>query len=288
MAEKYHSTLISTAALDAVPGDADLVVVDCRFDLKNPANGRLAYEQGHIPGAVYAHLDDDLAAPVSAATGRHPLPSPDVFAATLRGLGVNRASQVVAYDDAGGGLAARLWWMLRWMGHSRVAVLDGGYAAWCAAGLPSSQDEAAVTAGDFSGQADHSLEITTAEVVAALAGPTPFSLVDARDQRRFRGEVEPIDPVAGHVPGALNLAFDRNLGENGRWLDRDAVAGNWASIERFDPDSAWAVMCGSGVTACHLALAAEVAGLAPPRLYVGSWSEWIRDPERPVKALSGP
>ena len=287
MAQNDHSTLISVRELVSRLDDTDLTVIDCRFDLKNPDKGAEFYSAGHIPGAVYAHLDNDLAAPVTADTGRHPMPAPTDFEQTLRRLGVHRHSQVVAYDDAGGGLAARLWWMLRWMGHQRVAVLDGGYAAWQAAGLPVSEEPVAVTPGDFAGEPDHSRVITTAEVIDALAADSAFALVDARDARRFRGEIEPIDPVAGHIPGALNLPFDQNLGDGGRWRGRESVARAWQSLDGFDAGAPWAVMCGSGVTACHLALAAEIAGLAPPRLYAGSWSEWIRDPARPVGTTRG-
>ena len=273
--------LISVADLAALLEMDGARVVDCRFSLLEPDQGRVDYATGHVPGAVYAHLDDDLAAPVSSASGRHPLPSADDFVATLRRWGISNDTQVVVYDDASGGLAARLWWMLRWLGHSRVALLDGGFAAWREADMPISADVPDPAPGSFAGEADDGMTIEVGELEQRLAADGSFLLVDARDAARFRGEVEPIDTVAGHVPGSRNLPFSDNLDSTGRLLTAEALAAGWERLPAGGVRE-WAVMCGSGVTACHLALSAVVAGLPEPRLYAGSWSEWIRDPTRPV------
>lgn len=275
------TTLIDVASLAARLAEPGLVVVDCRFDLLDPARGRQDYRAGHIPGAVYAHLDDDLAAPVTAETGRHPLPEVDDFAATLRRLGVSADSQVVAYDGGPGGIAARLWWMLRWLGHDAVAVLDGGFAAWQAAGGVLRSGEESRSSGDFRPRPQPGRVLTTAELAAAVGSEAMPRLVDAREAARYRGDSEPIDSVAGHVPGAVNFPFADNLREDGLWRSPAQLRAAWRSALGGEPEAGWAVMCGSGVTACHLALSAARAGLPPPRLYAGSWSEWIRDRARP-------
>lgn len=267
-------------------------VVDCRFELTSPGKGRADYLAGHIPGAVYADLDRDLAAPVTAGSGRHPLPDADTFARTLGRLGIARDTHVVAYDQASGAIAARLWWMLRWLGHPSVRLLDGGFAAWQREGLPLETASPAVEAVTYEGRPDDRMIVTTGEIAQALATGSVPVLVDARDQARFAGRTEPIDAVAGHVPGALNFPFGTNLNAEGYWRSSDELRKAWEALDGLaqgpaDPASSaesgsWAVMCGSGVTACHLAVSAGLAGLAPPRLYAGSWSEWIRDPERPV------
>jgi thiosulfate/3-mercaptopyruvate sulfurtransferase len=276
-----YTSLISVGELKAHLDDADCRIIDCRFDLLQPAKGQNDFRVGHIPGAVYAHLDDDLAAPVTSSTGRHPLPAVADFVATLRRLGVSRTSQVVAYDGAAGGIAARLWWMLRWLGHDAVAVLDGGYAAWGNAGMPIEATSAAVAAGDFEAAERKSWVLTTAELALGIAQGAAPTLVDAREAARFSGTQEPIDSVAGSIPGAINYPFARNLQEDGSWRSAASLRGAWDELFDGPPPAGWAVMCGSGVTACHLALSAERAGLSSPRLYAGSWSEWIRDPARP-------
>ncbi|MEM7501928.1 MAG: sulfurtransferase [Pseudomonadota bacterium] len=274
-------TLMPASELMQRLDDPHVVIVDCRFSLADPDQGRRDYSQGHIPGAVYAHLDADLASTVTADSGRHPLPQPDEFVATVRRWGVSSESQVVVYDDAGGGIAARAWWLLQWMGHEAAALLDGGFAAWIADSLPVSAKVESRSPGTFSGAPASVMSIDVEEVQARLASDENFLLVDARDSARFRGEQEPIDPVAGHVPGARNLPFNRSLTTNGRFLSPDELRRLW---EPLKPGQAgeWAVMCGSGVTACHLALSAQIAGLPAPRLYVGSWSEWLREPVRGV------
>jgi len=277
-------TLIGHEDLEALLDDDRLRLVDCRFSLLEPEKGRQEYAAGHLPGAVYAHLDEDLAAPAAAGTGRHPLPDTDAFVARLREWGISNGSQVVVYDDDGGALAARLWWMLRWLGHTRVAVLDGGFGPWRRSGRPVTQATPAAVTGGFGGRPQPEMAISTAEVQDRLASAEGMLLVDARDASRFRGEREPIDPVAGHVPGAVNLPFSLALGPRGEWKSPEELRQLWATLGPVGGKHDWAVMCGSGVTACHLALSAEVAELPEPRVYVGSWSEWIRDPARPVAA----
>lgn len=275
-----HTTLITAATLQAHLDDPDWVVVDCRFNLADPAAGRRAYQAGHIPGARYAHLDEDLSAPVTATTGRHPLPDPARLAATLGAWGIGPGTQVLAYDDLGGMLAAaRLWWLLRWLGHTAVAVLDGGLPAWTRAGLPLSTNVPVIAARTFIARPDDRLWLTVEQVQGL---PAHELLLDARGAARYRGEMEPIDPVAGHIPGALNLPTESNLAADGCFLPAAALRARFAALLGERPAARVVHSCGSGVTACHNLLAMEVAGLSGSRLYAGSWSEWIRDPQRPV------
>ena len=276
-----YTTLITTRELEERLEAPDVRIVDCRFSLLDPGQGPAQYARGHIPGAVYAHLDDDLAAPISAGSGRHPLPDPDRFVGRLRDWGISNDSQVVVYDDASGGLAARLWWMLRWLGHDRVAVLDGGMAAWTALGFPVSDAVPDPVPGEFEGRPNADMIVTTAAVVDNLER-NRFVLVDARDGARYRGEAEPIDSRAGHIPGSLSLPFTSSLDADGRWRAADELRVAWDALLAGRDGQAVAAMCGSGVTACHLALSAARAGLPEPKIYVGSWSEWIRDEARPV------
>lgn len=260
----------------------DTVIVDCRFDLADPGAGRRAYETAHIPGAVYADLDRDLAAPIGAATGRHPLPEPDALAATFGRLGIGGETRVVVYDAANGGIAARCWWLLRWLGHDKVQLLDGGFSAWKAAGLPVETGVVRNPVRAFVPEPRKDWVLTTEELASGVQDGVTGQLFDARDRARYRGENEPIDPVAGHVPGARNLPFTDFLRPDGRWSEPETRRALWQQALPGGAGAGFAVMCGSGVTACHLALSAVEAGLPAPRLYVGSWSEWIRDPERPV------
>lgn len=275
------SDLISVSALQESLFEPGWRIVDCRFDLMNPDQGYADFLAAHLPGAVYAHLDNDLAAPVTPDSGRHPLPDPADFVQTLSGLGISNGDQVVVYDGGGGALAARLWWMLRWLGHTRVAILDGGFAAWQRAGAAVKSGATDVKPGKFSGQPDHALVLTTAELEQRLAAGESPILVDAREAQRFSGQSEPIDSAAGHVPGALNYPFALNLRQDGHWQDPAVLADHWRQVLPGIPADDWAVMCGSGVTACHLAVSAKLAGRPLPRLYAGSWSEWLRDPARP-------
>ena len=276
-----YGTLVDAETVAGHLDSREWVVVDCRFDLGDPDAGYRQYLQSHIPGARFAHLDEDLAAPPRPDQGRHPLPDPRRLTAWLGSQGITRDSQVVAYDDASGAFAARLWWLMRWLGHDGVAVLDGGLGAWTRGGFPLSSEAPSSEQAHYPEQRPRAdLIVDTADLPAALAGG--FRLLDARAPERFSGEVEPLDPVAGHVPGAVNQPFQSSLGEGGVFLPVAALRGRLEAA--LDGDSAESViaMCGSGVTACHLLLAMEHAGLVGGRLYPGSWSEWIRDPERPV------
>jgi thiosulfate/3-mercaptopyruvate sulfurtransferase len=301
-----YETLIDPQALAALIGTPALVCIDCRFDLAAPAAGRLAFGQARIPGALYADLNLDLSGPVTMHSGRHPLPGREDLGAFLANTGVTTETQVIAYDAGNGAFAARLWWLLRWLGHTKVAVLDGGYAAWVESGGPVEAGDAVVPRtgasaglgagvgagagagdGDFGTAAMRVAWLSSEEVAAAIASPVGAAaprmvLVDARAPERFEGRVEPLDPVAGHVPSARNFPFTGNLGPGGRFLPADELRRRWrAFLGEADPANVVA-MCGSGVTACHNLLALEVAGLRGAKLYAGSWSEWIRDPTRGI------
>jgi thiosulfate/3-mercaptopyruvate sulfurtransferase len=275
------SPLISAEALAERLAEPGLRLFDCRFDLADPAAGERDYRLAHLPGAVYAHLDRDLAGPVTPDTGRHPLPDPAEFEARLRGWGLSGGSIAVAYDAGNGMYAARLWWMLRWLGHDRALVLDGGLARWRTLGLPVVAEVPSWPPGDFVAHRRPDLVVDAATVLA-VAADAGCRLLDARSPERFRGEVEPLDAVAGHVPGAVNHPLTGSLAADGRLLDAAELRrGIEASLGGVPPTHV-VTMCGSGVTACHLLLAMEHAGLSGARLYPGSWSEWIRDPRRPV------
>ena len=286
-----YRSVISADQLAARLDDDDLVVFDARFDLSKPDLGRAKWRAARIPGAVYADLDRDLAARVTRDTGRHPLPDPQGFQSWVRACGVGPADQVVVYDDAGGAIAARAWWLFRWLGHERVAVLDGGFPAWTDSGLAVEKGNAPSRARDMPAVGDPKVQsdwvLTTDELAADPGAARQARLVDARAAERYRGEFEPIDPVAGHVPGATNLPFTEVLDESGLFLSAKGVRSRLERHLGGDPLAPWSVMCGSGVTACHLAVAAEYAGLTAPRVYVGSFSEWIRDPGRPVATGAG-
>ena len=279
--------LTSAAELASNLGDEGLRIIDCRFDLMNPAAGVEDYAVAHIPGAVYADLDRDLAAPVAATTGRHPLPDIDAVTDTFRRLGINHDSQVVVYDGAGGAMAARAWWMLRWLGHDRVRLLDGGFPAWHASGHTTESGTTRTAGGNFLASPREGRVVTTADLVEALRTRDWPVLVDARDAARYRGEIEPIDSVAGHIPGSLNLPFADTLREDGTFRESEVLESLWRQVLGDDRDAPWCAMCGSGVTACHLAISAQLAGYPEPSIYVGSWSEWIRDPARPVAVGTG-
>jgi len=276
-----YETLIDVATLKGHLDDPSFRIVDCRFELGNPDAGRAAYLGGHLPGAVYAHLDEDLSGPRTPWSGRHPLPEPDELAATLGRLGIDDSMQVVAYDDSHGAYAARLWWLLRWLGHRHVAVLDGGLAAWRSAALPLPAPPVAVAPRRLQPRPDATMHVS-GDDVALLLARDECVLLDARAPERFEGRLEPLDPQAGHVPGAHNHPFARNLAADGRFLAPAALADLLTRQLRGRPPAAAISMCGSGVTACHTLLALEIAGLPGARLYPGSWSEWSRDPGRPV------
>ena len=273
--------LIDAATLAASLDDPGLRILDCRFDLGDPELGAAAYAAGHIRGARYAHLERDLSGPRTPWSGRHPLPDPAALAATFGGLGIDGTTPVVAYDEASGMYAARAWWLLRWLGHARVAVLDGGLGAWRAAGLPLSTAATGVAPRRWVPRPAADVHASADEVARLLARDACL-LLDARAAERFAGRVEPLDPQAGHVPGARNHPYQRNLGSDGRFLAPAALRALFAPLLADRPPREVINMCGSGVSACHTLLALEVAGLGGARLYPGSWSEWCRDPGRPV------
>lgn len=283
-----NSNLISVASLRTRVGDPDVRIVDCRFSLTDADAGRRAYLAGHIPRAVYANLDTDLAAPITPESGRHPLPSPEAMALMLGRLGINNTTSVVVYDEGSGAVAARAWWLLRWLGHSNVQLLDGGFAKWLAAELPVVDGDEKSPGRRFLPNPRDELVLTTGDLAANLDAIAGMRLVDARDSARFRGEIEPLDPIAGHIPGAINLPFGASLQEDGSWKSEQELGALWRAVLGSDKNTPWAVMCGSGVTACHLAVSGAEAGFREPQLYVGSWSEWIRDPGRPVALGEGP
>lgn len=275
-----HTTLITPADLAAKLSDPDWLVADCRFELGQPEAGRAAWRAGHIPGAIHADLERDLSAPVTAATGRHPLPPVEELVATFSRFGISERTQVVCYDAGNGAFAARLWWILRYLGHDAAAVLDGGFAAWIEEGRPVSTDAIARAPSRFVARPRPGMLVEATGVVAALARGE--RLVDVRGAERFAGTVEPIDAVAGHVPGAINLPYLDNLDARGRFRPPAALAERWRDATGGAAGRDAICMCGSGVTACQQLLALEVAGITGARLYAGSWSEWIRDPARPV------
>lgn len=272
-------TLITVEQLRAMLGDRSLVVFDCRFSLQDTAAGAKAYREAHVPGALFADVATDLSSPhIPGSTGRHPLPARQHWLRRLQAWGLRPAQQVVAYDDAGGAGAARLWWMLRWAGHEQVAVLDGGWQAWLAAQQPVT---AALPATPERASFDYAtLPPLTTLVEAAQVDAAHQVLLDARESPRFRGEVEPLDPVAGHIPGAQCSPYSGNLGPDGRFKPAAALREKFAVAA--GSDQPLVCYCGSGITACHNILALRVAGLPEAALYAGSWSEWVTDPARPV------
>ncbi|MFK8329002.1 sulfurtransferase [Pseudomonas sp. BJa5] len=260
-----------------------LVILDCRFALEDLDYGQRSYAGGHIAGAHFADLERDLSGPITkGVTGRHPLPDPQRLVEKLRSWGIDNDSEVVLYDDGPGAFAARAWWLLAWLGkRSGVAILDGGLKAWHAAGLPLSLDPPLKREGSFSGEPDMKLVIG-AEQLAKRLGQPELTLIDARGLPRFRGEVEPIDPVAGHIPGAQCAAFTDNLGADGRFLPADQLKQRFAGQLGKRPPEQLVAYCGSGVTACHNLFALSLAGYPLGTLYAGSWSEWITNPQRQV------
>ena len=275
------TTLIDAAALASQLERDDLAIFDCRFELGNPAWGEAEFAREHLPGASYLHLDRDLSGPVTAHSGRHPLPEPREFGRRIAALGAGTDVQLVAYDQGNGAYAARFWWMARWLGIRNVAVLDGGIAAWRAAGLPLESAVRAPRPRALVVNVSRDAVVESAALDELRQRPGTL-LVDARGADRFAGRNETIDAVAGHVPGARNMPFAGNLGADGKFLPPESLRQRWNVLLGSQPPTSVIAMCGSGVTACQNLLALEHAGLGGGRLYAGSWSEWIRDPRRPV------
>jgi len=276
------STLISVEGLAQYLNEPDWVIVDCRFSLDDPERGRRAYQKAHIPGAVFAHLEKDLSGPVMAGkTGRHPLPAVEAMAARFSAWGIGPETQVVVYDDSSGAIAARLWWMLRWLGHESTAVLDGGFPAWERAGQPLTPEIPTPEPKTFTPHPDPEM-LATAEDILRSFGDPGCKLIDSRGPERYRGEVEPIDSVAGHIPGAINYPYTANIDSQGNMQLKQVLRGRFETLLDDVPAERVTFYCGSGVTAAHNVLAVAHAGLGMARLYAGSWSEWIIDPERPI------
>lgn len=275
-----HTKLVSTAELAAHLDDPAWVVFDCRHDLAKPDAGAQEYATAHILGARFLHLDRDLAAPTTGNNGRHPLPDPQVFMRALGAAGVASNQQVIAYDAKMGVYAARLWWMLRWLGHENVAVLDGGYAKWKQEGRPVSSAVPEPAPARFAGE-PRALAVDADDVLRSL-GQTGRMLIDARSPDRYRGENETLDPLGGRIPGSVNRFFRDNLDASGCFKPATELASAYTALLGAAPPHTVVHTCGSGVSACHNLLAMEIAGLSGSRLYPGSWSEWCSDTSRPT------
>ncbi|WP_168118723.1 sulfurtransferase [Paenibacillus sp. HB172176] len=272
------NSIVSLEWLKEHMHEPDIVIVDCRFVMGKGEAGREQYEAGHIPGAVYLDLEKDLSAPVEEHGGRHPLP--DIFAmtVTLSRAGIGNESRVVAYDDQGGAMASRLWWLLKYLGHEQAFVLDEGYSAWTKAGYTVSSEQAANTPTKFLATVQHSMLVEMDEV-KELLGDERVTLIDSREAPRYRGEVEPLDKVAGHIPGAINRFWKDGLAESGAWKEASQQAERFADLDR---DGELIVYCGSGVTATPNVIALQEAGFSKVRLYAGSWSDWISYEGNPI------
>lgn len=275
------TTLLDTATLAAHLPDPGWVVFDCRFDLTDTDAGRRDYAAEHIPGALYAHLNEDLSSPITRHSGRHPLPSPALLAEKLGRWGVDKHKQVAVYDEASGAIAARLWWLLRWLGHDAVAVLDGGLRKWALEGKPLTDNQPQAEPTQFHPVIDDGVWVDTAYVEQVVAAGGALML-DARAPERFRGEVEPLDKLPGHIPGARNAPFTGNLESSGIFRAPTALRARFEKYLSEASPNQVVHMCGSGVTACHNILAMEHAGLRGAKLYAGSWSEWIASADRPI------
>lgn len=274
-------TLITTEELEARLADPDLVICDVRHDLTRPdAWGEAQYRAGHVPRAVFVHLDRDLSGPLTGRNGRHPLPNPEAAAATFGRLGVGPGKQVVVYDQGPGMFAARMWWMLRWLGFDAAAVLDGGYRKWSSEGRVVSTDTETPAPMEF--RIERVTPTVNASGVMASLARQALLILDARAPERFSGETEPLDPVAGHIPGARNRPYTQNLNPDGTFKHPAFLRAEFDAILDGAGHDLVVHQCGSGVTACHNLLAMEVAGIPGTRLYPGSWSEWCADPTRPV------
>lgn len=276
-----YETLITPAQLKQHLGDKNWCVVDCRFTLTAPQAGYQEYVAAHIPGAHYAHLDNDLSSPIQPGSGRHPLPTRQALVETFSRWGIDSNTQVVVYDTSNGMIAARLWWLLRWMGHASVALLDGGLARWQHEGNPLTAEQPPLESRHFVAGKPLEQFISSEELLTWINTPD-HRLIDVRAAERFSGEVEPLDRVAGHIPGALNVPLQQNLDSAGNFLPPVQLKERYQQALASHSAGNVAVMCGSGVTACHTLLALHVAGIPGAILYAGSWSEWITDPQRPV------
>jgi thiosulfate/3-mercaptopyruvate sulfurtransferase len=282
-----YTTLISADELKPHLEDTRWAILDVRHDLFDPLAGIRAFRAGHVPGARFSRLDDDLSGTRTGRNGRHPLPEREALVERFRAWGISNTSQIVAYDAQGGQFAARLWWLARWLGHRQVALLDGGWPAWVAAGGASHIEETLRAPGSFVA-GEPLVDVVTAAGVLADLGRGDRVVVDARSPERYRGEQEPLDPVAGHIPAALNRPVAQNLGTDQRFKSPALLRTEFAALLGEHAPRDVTHQCGSGVTACHNALAMEIAGLPGSALYAGSWSEWVADPGRPVRTGADP
>ncbi len=282
-----YQTIISVEDLNKNINNQDWFIFDCRFMLKEPEGGLQKFNQGHIPGAQFADMDKDLASPMTATSGRHPLPDPDQLIKILQSWGVNNSSQIICYDDMSGAFAARMWWLLKWLGHEDIAVLDGGLDKWTAAGLEIETKVKERTPGTFNGRANNDMWVDV-EFVKNELSANKINLLDARSEERYTAKDTKTDPVAGHVPGAMSFPFSGNLSKQGVFLSKDQLRDRFASLMNNAEGKEIVNMCGSGVTACHNLLAMSVADLPMTKLFVGSWSEWIKDNSRPVAIGENP
>lgn len=276
-----YNTIISAQELNTIINNDKVRVFDCRFSLKDPQGGLKNYQAGHLPNAQFADMDTQLSSPMTETSGRHPLPDVQTFINQLKQWGVDNDTQVIAYDDISGAFAARLWWMMRWLGHDNVAVLNGGIQKWTEAGYAISQDHVEYVPGNFSGVANMDWLVDIDTVQSELTA-SKITLIDARSSDRFTAKDQQTDPVPGHVPGAINLPFPGNLTKDGLFETPDVIKQRFTNVIQDQPTTHVVNMCGSGVTACHNLLAQAIAGLPPSKVFIGSWSQWIRDPSRPV------
>ncbi len=282
-----YKTLVSVKELADNLENPDWMIVDCRFTLAEPEWGHKTYQQEHIAGAVYANLDDDLSGPIiPGKTSRHPLPETNEFAEKLSAWGIDEKVQVVVYDDRAGGIAGRLWWMLKWLGHEAAAVLDGGYPEWTQGNKATRDGIETRTRRSFIPKVNNDLLVNVDDVIAVGKSKDKL-LIDSRAPIRFSGESEQLDPVAGHIPGAINLHYVQNIDEDGLFFTPEKMQERFVNILGDTPAEGVVFYCGSGVTAAHNILSVAHAGLGMPKMYAGSWSEWITDPDRPVAAGDG-
>jgi len=282
-----HDKIVSTTELAAHLTDPDWVILDCQHDLLNHAFGRESYAKEHIPGAHFVSMEADMAGVKTGRNGRHPLPTPEALAATFSRLGVTADRQVVAYDSSQNNYAGRVWWTLRWLGHTRVAVLDGGLGKWKAEGRTLTAEVPAPRPAAFIGHADDSMRVSVDTILAAIGKPG-LKVVDARAADRYSGAAETIDPVGGHIPGALLRFWKENIKPDGTYKSPEDLRAEFQRLLGGTPPSEVVHQCGSGVSACNNMVAMELAGLTGAKLYVGSWSEWCSDPSRPVATGSTP
>lgn len=273
--------LISAEDLNRKIDNPDVRIIDTRFSLFDPEKGKKLYNDKHIPNAIYANLDQDLAGKITKSSGRHPLPDINKLSKLFALWGISNGTHIIVYDAFNSAIAARLWWLLRWLGHKKVSVLNGGFTAWQELNYKTDNIAPSFTKGNFEGKANHKLIWETNMISDWLQKQIPYILVDARERERFKGIKEPIDKVAGHIPNAINIPFADFINKNGTWKSVEVINKIWSKT-RINPNDEWGVMCGSGVTACHLAISALLVGMKEPLLYVGSWSEWIACKTRPI------